>query len=91
MPSPVANTGGSTHLRSNDEWGEGVRPSKRLRVAEVVGELGVGVREMVRESIRIGRKEWRYGVVAMGTPFWEWVVPTGGGVVLDLESGRGSG
>lgn len=52
-----------------------VTTEKRRRLE---GEaLGHGVREAIYEEIEVGQKATRFGVVAFGTPFWEWAVPTG--------------
>ena len=52
----------------------GVRKRRRLESEA----LGHGVREAIYEEIEVGRKTTRFGVVANGTPFWEWAVPAGG-------------
>ena len=69
----------------------GMERTKRQRVDhEHAWLLGIGVWEAVEESIRIGSKEVRYGVAAEGTPFWNWVVPTGGVLCWNWDIGKES-
>ena len=53
-------------------------------------DLGRGVREAIYEEIAVGRKSTRFGVVSVGTPFWEWAVPAGGQLVWIWGSGFGN-
>ena len=72
------SAGGPTRPREEDQPGKPeMEKVKRQRIGEPERQ-GVGVREAVTETIKIGRKELKYGVVSGGTPFLDWVVPTGG-------------
>lgn len=76
----VAGLGPPRSLARKEEGSARASPpvmdGKRRRLEGA--ELGVGVREAIREEIVMGRKEVRFGVVSAGTPYWEWAVPVGG-------------
>ena len=52
---------------------------KRTRL--VGSALGTGVSEAIQETVTMGRKTLRFGVVSHGTPFWEWTIKAGGHLV----------
>ena len=62
-----------------ERGGLATKPSRDEKRRRLEGaELGVGVREAIRVDIAMGKKETRFGVVSVGTPYWEWAVPAGG-------------